>query len=74
MIMHKESTASDILRSFIHALVMASLMDKSESISLHAESHLWMDKYYAIFLTKVLFLCHLLFIFIFFLKKKTLFQ
>lgn len=66
MIIHKESMAADILQAFIHALVMASLMDKSKSNSLHAESHLWMDKYYAVFIKKVLILCHLFLFIIYF--------
>ncbi|XXG46618.1 hypothetical protein AAC387_Pa02g1419 [Persea americana] len=53
VVMHKESMAADILQSFIHALVMASLMDKRKSNSLHAESHLWMAKYYAVFIKKL---------------------
>lgn len=53
VIMHKDSTASDVLQSFIHALVMANLVDKS--ISIHLESRSWMDKHYEVFLLKVLF-------------------
>lgn len=53
IITHKQSTTADILQSFVHALVMANLMDKSETQSLHAESHLWMDKNYGIFITKL---------------------
>lgn len=53
VIMHKDSTAADILKSYIHALVMANLRD--EKISLHLESQSWMDKQYEIFIQKV---CH----------------
>lgn len=53
VIMHKDSTASDVLQSFIHALVMANLVDKNGSI--HSESQSWMDKNYEVFLLKVLF-------------------
>ncbi|XP_058070402.1 protein root UVB sensitive 3 isoform X2 [Magnolia sinica] len=51
IITHKQSTAADVLQSFIHALVVASLVDKTGSV--HAESHLWMDKYYTVFITKL---------------------
>ncbi|XP_034700142.1 protein root UVB sensitive 3 isoform X1 [Vitis riparia] len=51
VIMHKDSTASDVLQSFIHALVMANLVDKS--ISTHLESRSWMDKHYEVFLLKL---------------------
>lgn len=51
VIMHKDSTAADILKSYIHALVMANLRD--EKISLHLESQSWMDKQYEIFIQKL---------------------
>ncbi|KAJ6902646.1 protein root UVB sensitive 3 isoform X2 [Populus alba x Populus x berolinensis] len=51
VIMHKNSTASDVLQSFIHALVMAKLMQKSTSVYLESQS--WMDKHYEVFLQKV---------------------
>ncbi|OMO72011.1 hypothetical protein COLO4_27886 [Corchorus olitorius] len=44
VIIHKNSTAADILKSYIHALVMTNLMD--EKTSLHLESQAWMDKQY----------------------------
>ncbi|OMO93493.1 hypothetical protein CCACVL1_06483 [Corchorus capsularis] len=44
VIIHKDSTAADILKSYIHALVMTNLMD--EKASLHLESQAWMDKQY----------------------------
>jgi hypothetical protein len=51
VIMHKNSTASDVLQSFIHALVMAKLMQKSTPVYLESQS--WMDKHYEVFLQKV---------------------
>lgn len=48
---HKNSTASDVLQSYIHALVMAKLMGKSTSVYLESQS--WMDKQYEVFLQKV---------------------
>ncbi|XP_042496126.1 protein root UVB sensitive 3 isoform X2 [Macadamia integrifolia] len=50
IVIDKHSTAADILQSFMHALVMANLVDKSSQ--LHAESHLWMDKHYKVFIAK----------------------
>ena len=41
IIMHKDSTSSYVLQSFIHALVMANLEDKNRSK--HLESQSWMD-------------------------------
>lgn len=51
VIVHKHSTAADVLQSFVHAHVMASLMDKSRSV--HTESQSWMDRQYETFLQKV---------------------
>ncbi|XP_010259877.1 PREDICTED: protein root UVB sensitive 3 isoform X2 [Nelumbo nucifera] len=51
IIIHKEATAADILQSFMHALVMANIMDKTKSV--HAESRQWMDKHYEVFMTKL---------------------
>ncbi|XWS34191.1 hypothetical protein CRYUN_Cryun21dG0019300 [Craigia yunnanensis] len=51
VIMHKDSSAADTLKSYIHALVMANLMD--EKRSLHLESQSWMDKQYEIFIHKL---------------------
>ncbi|KAK1281415.1 hypothetical protein QJS04_geneDACA025112 [Acorus gramineus] len=53
MITHKLSTPNDILRSYIHALVIASLGDKSKSV--HMESRLWMEENYGVLISKVLF-------------------
>ncbi|XP_043707509.1 protein root UVB sensitive 3 isoform X2 [Telopea speciosissima] len=52
VVIHKHSTAADILQSFVHALVMANLVDRK--LLLHAESDLWMDKHYEVFIAKVL--------------------
>ncbi|KAF8389708.1 hypothetical protein HHK36_024227 [Tetracentron sinense] len=51
VVMHKQSTAADVLRSFMHALVMANLVDKTSSM--HSETRLWMDKHYEVFITKL---------------------
>uniref|UniRef100_A0A2P2LIL8 Uncharacterized protein MANES_01G027700 n=1 Tax=Rhizophora mucronata TaxID=61149 RepID=A0A2P2LIL8_RHIMU len=51
VILHKDSTTSDILQSVIHALVMAKL--KEENTSVHVESQSWMDKHYKVFLQKL---------------------
>ncbi|XP_072996167.1 protein root UVB sensitive 3 [Typha latifolia] len=48
---HKQATPDDILKSFIHALVITSLTDKSKS--LHTESHIWMDEHYPVFIAKL---------------------
>ncbi|KAG1366773.1 protein root UVB sensitive 3 [Cocos nucifera] len=53
VINHKEATPADILQSYIHALVLANLVDKTQS--LHAESRIWMDGHYPVFIAKVLF-------------------
>ncbi|KAK9276700.1 hypothetical protein L1049_006236 [Liquidambar formosana] len=51
VIMHKHSTAADVLQSFMHALVMANLMDKNRSM--HLKSQSWMDKHYEVFIQKL---------------------
>lgn len=51
IITHKDSTAADVLRSFIHALVRVKLGDQDGSMS--SESQLWMDKHYEVFVLKV---------------------
>ncbi|KAK8659319.1 hypothetical protein V6N13_029525 [Hibiscus sabdariffa] len=51
IVVHKDSTGADILRSYIHALVMVNLMD--EKRSLHLESQTWMDKHYESFVQKL---------------------
>ncbi|KAK1273389.1 hypothetical protein QJS04_geneDACA008005 [Acorus gramineus] len=51
VITHKLSTPNDILRSYIHALVLGSLVDKSKSV--HMESRLWMEENYGVFISKL---------------------
>lgn len=51
IIMHKDSTAVDILQAFVHAHVMATLTDKNSSV--HTESQSWMDGKYEVFLQKL---------------------
>lgn len=53
IVMHKDSTATDVLQSFLHANAMANLIDKHRI--LHSESQTWMDKHYEEFIQKVLF-------------------
>ncbi|MBA0834665.1 hypothetical protein Goarm_006995, partial [Gossypium armourianum] len=47
VVVHKDSTAEDILKSYIHALVMVNLT--VEQKSLHLECQSWMDKHYESF-------------------------
>ncbi|XP_057481091.1 protein root UVB sensitive 3-like isoform X1 [Actinidia eriantha] len=51
IVMHKESIAADVLQAFLHALVMANLVDKDNSA--HLESISWMDKHYHKFILKL---------------------
>ncbi|XVE74344.1 hypothetical protein DITRI_Ditri12bG0009600 [Diplodiscus trichospermus] len=51
VIMHKDSTVVDILKSYIHAVVMAKFV--AEKRSLHLESQSWMEKHYDVFLQKL---------------------
>ncbi|CAN0896405.1 Protein root UVB sensitive 3 [Linum grandiflorum] len=50
-IVHKDANASDILQSFIHALVLADHVGGTSS--LHLESQSWMDKQYETFIQKL---------------------
>lgn len=52
VVVHKDSTAEDILKSYIHALVMVNLT--VEQKSLHLECQSWMDKHYESFVQKVI--------------------
>lgn len=52
IVIHKDSTATDVLQSFFHANAMTNLMDKHRI--LHSESQSWMDKHYEAFIQKVL--------------------
>ncbi|KAL8518524.1 hypothetical protein ACS0TY_009770 [Phlomoides rotata] len=51
VIMHKDSTAADVLQAFMHSLVLAMLDDKNRSM--HSESQSWLDKNYQDFLLKL---------------------
>ncbi|MBA0805658.1 hypothetical protein Gohar_005153 [Gossypium harknessii] len=51
VVVHKDSTAEDILKSYIHALVMVNLT--VEQKSLHLECQSWMDKHYESFVQKL---------------------
>ncbi|KAF9624224.1 hypothetical protein IFM89_008162 [Coptis chinensis] len=51
VVVHKESTAADVLQSYVHALVLGSFISKPSSS--HAESRVWMDKNYEVFITKL---------------------
>ncbi|OAY84178.1 protein root UVB sensitive 3 isoform X1 [Ananas comosus] len=48
---HKHANPADILKSYIHSLVIANLMNKSKS--LHTHSQLWMNEQYPIFIEKL---------------------
>uniref|UniRef100_A0ACD5TV74 Uncharacterized protein n=1 Tax=Avena sativa TaxID=4498 RepID=A0ACD5TV74_AVESA len=48
---HKQAVATDVLKSFIHGLVLARTMQKSKSC--HAEAHQWMDEKYSTFISKL---------------------
>lgn len=52
VILHKDSVAGDVLKSYIHAIAMLSLMEKSTA-SCYSEGEAWMDKHYDEFLNKV---------------------
>ncbi|XP_044490708.1 protein root UVB sensitive 3 [Mangifera indica] len=51
VIVHKDSTAAEVLYSYIHALVMANL--KKGTNTIHSESQSWMDKHYEGFIEKL---------------------
>ncbi|KAF4396321.1 hypothetical protein G4B88_019121 [Cannabis sativa] len=51
VILHKDSTSEDVLQSFVHAYVMATLIGKTSSI--HTESQSWIDAEYILFLQKL---------------------
>ncbi|EMS57726.1 hypothetical protein TRIUR3_24734 [Triticum urartu] len=48
---HKQAVATDVLKSFIHGLVLARFMQKSKSC--HTEAHQWMDEKYNTFISKL---------------------
>ncbi|KAJ8431330.1 hypothetical protein Cgig2_013546 [Carnegiea gigantea] len=43
IVMHKDSTQADVLQSYVHALVMVNLLDKSTSV--HIERLSWMSRH-----------------------------
>ncbi|CAK8540450.1 unnamed protein product [Lathyrus sativus] len=51
VIVHKDSNGADVLKSFIHALVLANNAYKSKS--LHSDSQTWMENQYEVFIQKV---------------------
>ncbi|CAM8938980.1 unnamed protein product [Rhodiola kirilowii] len=51
IVIHKHSSPSEILQSFIHALVMINTTDEDEN--LHVRSRTWMDKHYHDFIQKL---------------------
>ncbi|KAL2226266.1 UNVERIFIED_CONTAM: Protein root UVB sensitive 3 [Sesamum indicum] len=51
VIMHRDSTAADVLQAFMHALVLAKLDDKDRYT--HLESRSWMAKNYEDFVLKL---------------------
>ncbi|XP_026385378.1 protein root UVB sensitive 3-like isoform X2 [Papaver somniferum] len=48
---HKQSTAADVLQSFIHALVLGNHVNKTKFV--HEESRSWMDKHYEGYIAKL---------------------
>ncbi|RDX83585.1 Protein root UVB sensitive 3, partial [Mucuna pruriens] len=52
VIVHKDSNAADVLKSFFHALVLAMNVHKSKS--LHSDGQNWIDNQYEVFIQKVL--------------------
>lgn len=55
-IVHKDASAADVLQSYIHALVVAKMVDGNRSV--HSESQSWMDEKYEVFIHKVLIWKH----------------
>ncbi|XP_052113539.1 protein root UVB sensitive 3 [Arachis duranensis] len=51
VIVHKDSNAADVLKSFVHALILAT--NVSESKSSHSDSQMWIDKHYNVFIYKL---------------------
>lgn len=52
VIVHKDSNAADVLKSFFHALVLAKNVHKSKSV--HSEGQKWIDYQYEVFIQKVI--------------------
>ncbi|XP_027360307.1 protein root UVB sensitive 3 isoform X2 [Abrus precatorius] len=51
VIVHKDSNAADVLKSFIHGLVLAKSVNKSKS--LHSDGQMWIDNQYEVFIQKL---------------------
>ncbi|XP_014492949.1 protein root UVB sensitive 3 [Vigna radiata var. radiata] len=51
VIVHKDSNAADVLKSFFHALVLAK--DAHKSKSLHSDGQKWVDNQYELFIKKL---------------------
>ncbi|KAL8218739.1 hypothetical protein R6Q57_022112 [Mikania cordata] len=52
VVMHKDSTTGDVIQGFIHALVMANLLNHNTT-SLHMDSQTWMEKHYETYVLKL---------------------
>ncbi|GAV61448.1 DUF647 domain-containing protein [Cephalotus follicularis] len=52
VVIHRDSMATDVLQSYIHALVLANFTD-IDNVSVHSESQSWMDKHYEVFIQKL---------------------
>lgn len=48
IVVHKDSSSGDVIKGFMHALVMANLLDDKKS-------QMWMNKHYQDFIFKVCF-------------------
>nr|GMD84572.1 protein root UVB sensitive 3 isoform X1 [Ipomoea batatas] len=54
IVVHKDSTAADILQSFVHSLVMSKLAGEKRDVHMERrESELWIEKHYKIFISKL---------------------
>nr|KYP65696.1 UPF0420 protein C16orf58 isogeny [Cajanus cajan] len=51
VIVHKDSNAADVLKSFFHALVLGKNVHKSKS--LHSDGQKWIDNQYEVFIQKL---------------------
>ncbi|KAK7307055.1 hypothetical protein VNO77_39778 [Canavalia gladiata] len=51
VIVHKDSNAADVLKSFAHAVTLAKNVYKSKS--LHSDGQMWMDNHYEVFIQKL---------------------
>ncbi|KAL4574329.1 hypothetical protein LXL04_021158 [Taraxacum kok-saghyz] len=54
IIMHKDSTSVDVMKGFMHALVMLKLLDQNKLTSLlHVDTQHWMENHYHDFIFKL---------------------